>query len=345
MRLSEEILSYKQEDIYAKYFKLTPSEVIWCASDKNNRLSNPLRDDPTPSLSFKYYNNKLIVRDFGDGRYDGDIFESIGFILNKNHRNTDDFIYICNHIRDTYFNSEINIVDYSSISTTNKPNSDKHTFVDIGCKYRNLKDSDYSWYFEQGIRHRIVNSYVRGVSRFYINGDKMGYYSTDRDPCYEFIVNGKYKKLYFPMRNKNSQYPRFITNNPFQLEDIGEINVSNDIIICKSMKEKMLAISFLMDLNIRDVALQSASSEISKVDDWVHDYLIEHRIYNIYTMFDNDETGLNAMNQFKKDRGYKPLLFTADAKDPTEYVRKFNYLAGLERFKNIYEHIKRNRNV
>ena len=51
-----------------------------------------------PSVSFKWYSNKLIFRDFADYRYRGDVFEIVGLVLKKSCTNNKDFVEICSNI-------------------------------------------------------------------------------------------------------------------------------------------------------------------------------------------------------------------------------------------------------
>ena len=83
-----------QVTIFSKYFGIPEDVIRFNISSPNDRIRNPLRNDKHPSLSFKYYSDKLICRDFGDGRFRGDIFEVVGYIINKNCKTSEGFVYI-----------------------------------------------------------------------------------------------------------------------------------------------------------------------------------------------------------------------------------------------------------
>ena len=83
--LKERVLDLDQESIYASYFEISKDDVSWSASRYSNKLSNPYREDCNPSLSFAWFGNKLICRDFADPAYSGDIFKVVGYILNMNY--------------------------------------------------------------------------------------------------------------------------------------------------------------------------------------------------------------------------------------------------------------------
>ena len=64
-----------QVHIYSVFLNVPETEINNCICLRNYKISNPLRYDPNPSVSFKWYGNKLIFRDFADYRYRGDVFE------------------------------------------------------------------------------------------------------------------------------------------------------------------------------------------------------------------------------------------------------------------------------
>ena len=87
-----------QVHIYSVFLNIPETEINNCICLRNYKISNPLRYDPNPSVSFKWYGNKLIFRDFADYRYRGDVFEIVGLILKKNCTNNKDFIEICSNM-------------------------------------------------------------------------------------------------------------------------------------------------------------------------------------------------------------------------------------------------------
>ena len=87
-----------QVHIYSVFLNVPETEINNCICLRNYKISNPLRYDPNPSVSFKWYGNKLIFRDFADYRYRGDVFEIVGLVLKKNCTNNKDFVEICSNI-------------------------------------------------------------------------------------------------------------------------------------------------------------------------------------------------------------------------------------------------------
>ena len=75
-----------QVHIYSVFLNVPKTEINNCICLRNYKISNPLRYDPNPSVSFKWYGNKLIFRDFADYRYRGDVFEIVGLIIKTSLR-------------------------------------------------------------------------------------------------------------------------------------------------------------------------------------------------------------------------------------------------------------------
>jgi len=338
--LRDRILSLNQELIFSIYFDLSISDINWSTISNYNRLSNPFREDDNPSLSFKWYAGKLIVRDWGDSRYSGDVFKVIGYILNRNCYVNTQFIEICEDILVKYYNFKTPDNDEYKILSKEK---DIHN---IEYKTRILQKRDYNYFNKYGITNKSVDLNVEAVSRYSMNGIVTGYRNSFNDPCYKYIINRDFVKLYFPNRHKQSIYPRFITNNILFIEDITELQQCNDIIICKSIKDKLLLNQFLDILKITDIKIHTSNSESPTIQYDIISLLNKYSIYNVYSMFDNDSVGLQNMKVLEEEYNIKPLIFSTNpnAKDPTDFYKEFGYDKTLNSFKHIIQLIKNNRN-
>jgi len=337
--LRDTILKLNQEQIYSIYFSISVHDISWSTISNFNRLHNPYREDDNPSLSFKWYGDKLIVRDWGDSRYSGDVFKVIGYIQNRNCYVNSQFVDICNQILDDYYKYK------SSDTEEYKIISKEKTINTIDCKLRILQKRDYSFYNSFGITNRSVNANVEAAMRYSINDKVTGYRNAYNDPCYKYTINTYFTKLYFPNRNKKSLYPRFVTNNILQIDDITEIQPSADIILVKSIKDKMLANQFLDTLSERTIRVHTSSSESPTFQSNIIQLLRTNTAYNIYAMFDGDSTGLNSMQTLETEHNIKPLIFSTNpnAKDPTDFHREFGYDKTFLIFKQLISQIKNNR--
>lgn len=343
VKLRDTILSLQQEKIYSIYFGIPITDINWSTVNNWNKLKNPFREDKDPSLSFKWYGNKLIVRDWGDSAYSGDVFKVVGFILNMNCFNGEQFIKICEKIYNDYYK-------YKDLSTNEiVVLAREKEITTITCKFRTIMKRDYDFFLSFGITKHSVDKYVKAVSRYSVNDKLTGYKNSSKDPCYFYTINKYFTKLYFPNRNKKSVYPKFVTNNNLQLDDITDITPCNDIILVKSIKDKMLALQFLqtekIDFN-NDIRIHVCSSESSSLKSTIVDVLKHNCKCRIYSMFDADKTGIEGMEVLLKMYGIQPLYFSTNpkAKDPTDFYKEFGYAKTHNVFKQVFNNIINNRN-
>lgn len=331
--LKERVLALNQEEIYALYFGIPVVDINWSASRFNHKLSNPFREDNDPSLSFAWYGTKLIVRDFADPSYSGDIFKVCGYIMNLNYTIPAQFVEICNNIISKYYKEPIFRSNEHEILIKQK------TITNIDVKFRNLQKRDYDYFRRYYIKDKVVNSMTQAAIRYSINDYMTNYRNDPRDPCYVYNVNTKFIKLYFPYRLRNSDKPRFITNNVLPIDDITSLKPCNDILMVKSIKDKMLCLQMLDYFNITDICIQTASSETSSFPAKVLNFLKSQVQHNIYGMFDADEAGINAMNINELQYGIKSLVFSYNAKDPTDFAKSYGYNKTLKTFKEHIDYI------
>ena len=339
--LKDRVLELNQEYIFAIYFNISIEDINWATQYSANKLLNSLRGDTTPSLSFKWYGSRLFARDWANFNYNGDIFKVIGYIINKNSNNPDDFVYICNDILDRYLNR-----NYKGIKKLESQlkDIDEKSITTISCVNRILNKNDYFYFNQYGILNKQVDKYVNAVSRFSLNGIQTGYRNSRLDPCYEYIVNRDFRKLYFPYRNRSSSLPRFLTNNILSIDDLHTIRYYKDIILIKAIKDKMLLEQFLDNLGLKDIGLLTVSSESNLLHPSIVNIINKNVKYNVFSMFDIDTVGLNQMNHFRDTYGYRPLYFSTKAKDPTDFTKSFGYQQGLQIFKESVATIINNRN-
>ena len=337
--LKEKVLSMNQEYIYSLYFEIPISDINWSASRYNHKLSNPFREDADPSLSFAWFGEKLIVRDFADPTYSGDIFKVVGYIMNLNYNVPSQFVEICNNI--------IYRVDNKKIPKNNEYEiiNKQKSITRIDIKSRTLQKRDYEYFIRYYITAKYVDKFVTPVMRYSINGFSTNYANTPRDPCYQYKVNDKYVKLYFPNRIKSSSSPRFITNNIYPFDDITDICKCNDVIIVKSIKDKMLLIQLMDELNITDICILTASSETATFTLKQINFIRTYTEYNIYSIYDTDKVGISSMNVLEIQYGVKKLIFSIDAKDPTDYAKQFGYKKTKKLFLEKIQLIIINRNL
>jgi len=335
--LKENILNtLNQVSIFAEYFEVSTEDILY-SINSNSKINNPLRQDNDPSLSFKWYGQKLIARDFADIRYRGDIFEVVGVILGKNCRNNYDFTEICNDIVSQCSDhqvrhTEVNLTDQEITAIQQKQ-------LDIDITPRVFTKYDYIFFNQFGLSQDDVNNKVIAVRRYYFNEWLTPYRSNKSDPCYCYIVNPNKVKLYFPFRHKRDI--KFITNNHFPIECFTSLRKIDYLILIKAYKDKLMLDKILKDNNITNVLVLPLSSETAKLTIEIVDLLMRYVRKKIFTLLDLDVTGIESMIYYQKIFGFEPIYFTkgyeADKiKDPTDLCKRIKYKKVESIFLNIY---------
>jgi len=330
------INDFDQILIFSEYFEIDSSEIEW-AIGSNSKINNPLRNDCNPSLSFRWYKNKLIARDFGDIRWRGDIFEIVGVVLGKNCSNNYEFIEICN-----------DIIEQCSITkvkrlTTELTNGEitilQRPQLDITIRPRCFTKVDYLFFNQFGLTNNYIEEVYTPVRNYYLDDWLTPYRATKGDPCYAYTVNPDKLKLYFPYRNKKDC--KFITNNHFPIECFNDIRVCEYTILIKAIKDKTLIIQILHNLGITNVQVLSLTSETSKLTIDIVDILNRYTTKQIFTLLDLDKTGIESMLYYHTIFGFIPIYFTKGyeqtyAKDPTDLCKVIKYKKTETIFLNIY---------
>lgn len=337
MQLKEFILdTIDQTLIYSKYLGIPQQEIRWNINSPNDKISNPLRNDKHPSLSFKYYGDKLICKDFGDFRFRGDVFEIVGYILGKNCKNSDDFVYICNHII-------LKCLGDIDLAIQNKETEDKlinSKALDIEIDVRKPNKLDYLYWSTFGIKGDNINDKLFVVDRYRLNRWQSPYRYSGSDPCYAYIVNPNRYKLYFPYRGKRNT--KFITNNRCPIECLHELRVINYICLIKGYKDKILLEQICKELNVNDILFLPAASETIVLPQDIYKVIISHsKSGKLFTMFDTDATGVRSAQALQERYNTIPIYFTNNykSKDPSDMVKDYGYNKVIIQFKNVLKKI------
>ena len=314
--------------IFSRYLDISEDDIKYSINFKC-KLRSPTRTDPDPSLSFKYYGNKLICTDFGDVNLRGDVFEIVGNYLNLNCRNAKDFITICTHIiNSTSSTSAIKVLDNTSLIT------DPTT---ISIETRNFHERDYRYFWQYNIDREIVSNNYFAVARYCINDVYSTYKFTADDPCYAYVNNPNSLKLYFPFRGKSGK--RFISNNKIPIEVLNTLRVRDYTILIKAFKDKLLMDFVCSMLGITNVQFLPVASESTRLPANLIILLDKHTAKRIFTMFDIDKCGIESAEFYKTNYGISNIMIGQDytTKDPTDLIKKIKLKLFLLMFKNIYE--------
>lgn len=337
MYLKDYILTtFDQTLIFSKYLNISQQDIKNSIHNPNEKICNPLRNDKHPSLSFKYYGNKLICKDFGDYRFRGDIFEIVGYVINKNCRNNHDFVDICNDI--------INNCGQDTINKTNSIKAEtefisKHN-IDISFTERRPNKLDYTFWETYGIKKENIGTKIFIADRYRLNNWQTPYRYSGSDPCYVYNINPNMYKLYFPYREKHKL--KFITNNRCPIECLHHLRPCEYICLIKGYKDKILLEQMCDELKYNDIVFLPMASETAVLNKELHELLLNYtNKKKIFTIFDTDVVGLNSAEKLKTEFNTIPIYFTSNykSKDPSDMVRDYGYDRTFIQFKTVLNSI------
>lgn len=355
--------------IFSKYLDISDTIITNCI-ERNTLIISPIRPYNAPdndgSCGFRYDNKgKLKMRDFG-GYFWGDCFDLVCLILNKSGynfsvSNPKDFIYILNHIaiqfsiKDGIPESVVNLkeavhkVKSSTCVIDIEPREWNNNDVKVWCnKHHNLITLQ-----------DLTKEYTYPVELFWIDSKSQPnpkYYYTYKDPCYAYY-QGQYGgvnliRLYFPLRSGTGK-SKFITNNSAMQGLLTFNGLYDIIIITKSMKDviiikKLIEASYfsLRGLLVGVIALPSENYKMNNtMFEWILSHLKVKDIGNIISFLDFDKIG-RITSKYNNDVFGMPYMFLTrgelglpdyGAKDPSEFIERFNIKPALNIINDIYE--------
>ena len=325
-----------QVTIFSKYFGIPEDVIRFNISSPNDRIRNPLRNDKHPSLSFKYYGDKLICRDFGDGRFRGDIFEVVGYIINKNCKTSEGFVYICNDIILRCSDKIVTNIEFNRTKQEHIKNQNLEITFDV----RKPNKLDYIYWEQYGIKKSNLNTKVFIVDRYRLNEWQTPYRYSGTDPCYVYNVNPNKYKLYFPKRFKSQT--KFITNNRCPIECLHQLKPTNYIALIKGYKDKILFEQICDEKGINDILFIPAASETIVLPTDIYKLLVSYSLSGkIFTIFDTDAAGINAAHLLQGRYNTIPIYFTNNykSKDPSDMVKDYGYRKVFQHFDNVLKKI------
>jgi len=326
-----------QEELIAKVLDISESDVAYCLKDKSNAINNPLRDDKHASLGMMYVIDnavslpKIRLHDFASTFYRGDIFDFTGIVFRLNSNDPKDFIEICNLL--------INLSNVAYPKRQIVKEVRQHLIPTIQYELKELTLKDILYWKHAGIpSDQLTPNRIYAVKYAYLEG-KVIYRYNDNDPCYIYLFgidpirNIEIVQLYFPFRNKNKRVTRFITNNPYSLNDFLVYPDGTILILTKSYKDEVAircGINNCKELKDEDIVIKSVSSETANLT--LHDITFLQNNYSyIFTNFDFDYAGTRLAYSLKRTYGI-PSLYLTDGRFGTYNYGAKDYSAYYTRF-------------
>lgn len=321
-----------QIEIFSEYLDISEDDIKYSINFKS-KIKSPFHRDSDPSLSFKYYGNKLICRDFGKIEYSGDIFQIVGKCIHKDCADSKDFVEICRDIINTILSKRLG-------STRPKMIVNEETVVDptkISIIPRNFNTRDFRYFWQYYFpRELVMESYI-AVNTYSINDIPSKYFSSAGDPCYAYINNPNCYKLLFPFRVKTAK--RFISNNKFPIELINTISHKDYTVLIKGYKDKILMDYVCSLLKIDNIQFLPVSSETVKIPDEIISLLKRYTNKKLLTLFDLDKCGVESSIYYRDNYGLGNIFLGDNyaTKDPTDLVKAIKLEPLLKRFYKIYK--------
>jgi len=274
-----------QEEIFEKYLGVS---VVY-----TERFISPLRDDSTPTCSFKMSELGIIWFKDWSGHFYGDCFSVVQHVYNCS------FYEACRKIA-----YDFQLVDGLNLGKnfTKKPKEYGQIQVkevaEIKVKWGVFSDSDLSYWTDHGVKLETLSVYQTGVVEYAWVNKSLVYSRLQQDPCYGYYFEEGILKLYFPKREDR----RFLSNHKGlqgykQLPSEGRL-----LIITKSLKDVM----FFYQMGIAAVSPPSESSILTKVQFEE----LDKRFSYIISMYDFDLTGIRGANKMKRAFGIAPHFIT-----------------------------------
>lgn len=320
-----------QEKIFEKYLNIKPLFGI--------SYKNPFREDSKGDCKF-YHDSRGMLK-FNDiaRKQNWDCFnivqERYKFEFNK-HLSFAEVIKIIASdfdITNKYPDAKLlNNIKLHSVESVNKNTNLKVT-------YRKWNNGDLNYWKKYEITLNTLMLFnVKPVSQVYLN-DNMIYRNNNNDPCYCYHFRINDIKLYFPKRLKDSKYSKFIHLKSNLIQGFDQLPLTDDIlIITKSLKD-------IMSLSLFNYSAIAPMSETSVLNIAQMNYL-KTRFKYIYSLFDNDITGITLANKMEELYNIPKLMFPKTLrKDLSDNIERYGieFMKKIDnKFKNYHNGIRKN---
>ena len=321
----EFLLSKNSQETYLNYYLGVPV--------KKGLFISPLRNDKRPTCAF-YTNKKgdIIFKDFGSdmcGNF-------INVVMMK---------YNCSY----YQALKIIANDFGYITTSNPKNPKpikvcEEKFKEtseaiIQVKLKNFTTEELKWWNSYGVTEEILKKFkIFSCEAVFLNGNIFTTYNS-RHPIYGYYrgknSNGiELWRIYLPKHRQRE--PRFLSNwKSTMLQGAKQLPKEGDLlVITKSLKD----VACLYGLGITAIAPNSEKLFITEKQFKV----LSSRFKKIVIFYDNDLTGIQSMNKFRKqfnlDCFWIPRKY--EAKDISDFYKKY----GREKTLELIEYAKEKAN-
>lgn len=285
-RLTKELIleHYSEEQIMEFYLRVKVKKGLW---------RNPLRNDKNPTCSFFRGTNKtLLFKDFATGQC-MNCFEVV------------ETLYGCDYFKALkIIANDFNIIHDKTLKKTPGKINSKYLKIEdkeiskIQVTRKEFTELELKWWNKFGITPKILSYFDVYSCKYVFLNDALVAESSQNCPIYGYY-GGKIKqdnkkielwKCYFP---KRTSY-RFLGNYPAKkLQGYDKLPKKGKIcVITKSLKD-------VMALHAYGIPACAPNSETVIPSEAVVNDLLQ-RFENVFTLWDNDYTGVTFLNKIKK---------------------------------------------
>lgn len=312
------ILKYiSEEQIFEKYLGFLPElHVGFC---------NPLRIDNSPDCFFYYRegSDKLIFHDIAWG-VQWDCFDVVMFNYNCNFPKALEKIA-----------NDFGLLDTKIILTKQLPQklAKNKTGTKLQIHRKKYTEEELKYWNIGGLNlteEDLTSNKIFSISHLWEHTPYKTneFYSLKMTFAYHF--SGYNYQIYFPLK-VNKGHRRFINPSGIKYGDIEFLDFTQSYLcITKSKKDCF----YLRYLGVNAIFI---INEAIRVDEKLLE--IMNRFDHVFTLFDNDKTGLMSTLRFRRNYNTIPLRYEkSEGKDTTEVLKKFGkqYMLGLIEYYKTY---------
>jgi hypothetical protein len=310
--MKDEILRrITQEQIYQYYF---PGVI-----SMRKKYINPLREeDKNPGAEFKYMGDTLMFVDFANNPTHVDCFK----FIQDYHK-----LSFWDTLTQISKNFNLGVHKITTLFEVNEPLLSNPSKIEIHLEKEIKKETvikvinraftafDYDYWYQFKIMPTTLEYFnVRAVEESWIDGFLYHRYSI-KDPSYRYREKDAFK-IYRPLANKRYKWRTNMSGGILegweQLPKDGE-----KLFITKSRKDMMT----LYEAGLPAVAVKAESVIVSENAA----KLLSNRFENIYSFFDNDDTGKKFSEVQSEKYNWENIVIPDHfPKDPSDFAKKYS---------------------
>lgn len=327
--LKEYIFQFINEfDIFAFYLEINPTDIYKCLNNSHLKIHNKCRYDGNPSLSFRYVNDKIKSKDWGNSDYSGDCFHIVGTVIGENSNSKTGFVKICKHIINTLLdgNEDFDRSNTKDLNRASKklrkkiPSRFKHITFNVVDKISPLIRKYWS---SIGVNvNNLQDEHIFVAKQVWIDS-RLFYRYNENDPCFVYYL-GHYDdvprfKVYRPLAR--SRRDKFRTNYTFSIERLFKLVDTYDLLIINKSVKDSTSMKYCMQILFHKIGMKfeyiNYSSESSRVT-IDENRLIQQSCKRVIQITDNDDEGIRCAKFHMENYGY--LSYFTQKKDFTDTI-------------------------